>query len=306
MPIPVVCSTCRATLPVPEDQAGKKVRCAGCQAVLSVPDRAVAVAAVATPAKRRPPREWDDDIDDGPRKRRAKGNGNGVLYAVIGGVGLMGMMLGGIVVGGYQYFNRAKQPNPVVAQPAEDQPRQLEFDPPPEGGFAPVPDPNVRVARWDQPPAPKMGAVTKAGLVGRYRGRTKIDASSEWPDRKWSVDSAFDGMDHTSWFSSEWPKGEPPNPWLRVTFPENVTVTKVTVRGNREPNWQRGYTVLAGKLELLDASGTVVYSANGSGAINAPDYTFAVPKVSARAVRFTVTKAEVSLTQVAVGEMIVE
>ena len=44
-------------------------------------------------------------------------------------------------------------------------------------------------------------------------------------------------------------------PWLQVTFPEDITVKRVTILGNRDPQWLLGYTILAGTIELLDAKG---------------------------------------------------
>jgi hypothetical protein len=59
MPMVVSCS-CGKQLRVKDELAGKKVRCPGCQAILSVPASAPAaaepVAALPTPAVRRPPR----------------------------------------------------------------------------------------------------------------------------------------------------------------------------------------------------------------------------------------------------------
>ena len=44
-------------------------------------------------------------------------------------------------------------------------------------------------------------------------------------------------------------------PFLQVTFPEDVTVKRVTILGNRDPKWLKGYTILAGTIELFDAAG---------------------------------------------------
>ncbi|QEL18081.1 hypothetical protein [Limnoglobus roseus] len=96
MPINATCQQCGATLPVPDEYAGKSVRCGGCQGVVNVPARAeaapnvpvakaprarpvaVPVAAKERPApkpevpvpKARKAREEDDaEPDDEPKAR---------------------------------------------------------------------------------------------------------------------------------------------------------------------------------------------------------------------------------------------
>ena len=107
MPIEVTCPSCKATLPAPNEFAGKKIRCADCQGIVEVPaakvdsapafakpvsriwpqpedvadDRAVkrrlAADDEATSTRRKPKKEWDEDDDTDSRKRR--GSKPGVL-----------------------------------------------------------------------------------------------------------------------------------------------------------------------------------------------------------------------------------
>ena len=126
MPIEVTCPSCSATLPAPNEFAGKKIRCADCQGIVEVPaakvdpapafakpvsrirpqpedvadDRAVkrrlAADDEATSTRRKPKKEWDEDDDTDSRKRR--GSKPGVLTGfsmvwliVVGVLGIAGL-----------------------------------------------------------------------------------------------------------------------------------------------------------------------------------------------------------------------
>ena len=124
MPIEVKCPSCSATLPAPDEFAGKKIRCADCQGIVEVPAAklasnteeppqtygfaderpktkrrpAVAVAKdTVEPARRKPKKEWDEDDDNDSRKRR--GSKPGVLTGfsmiwliVVAALGLSGLV----------------------------------------------------------------------------------------------------------------------------------------------------------------------------------------------------------------------
>lgn len=66
MPIEVRCPTCGAVLPAPDEFAGKKIRCADCQAIVDVPAAAGAPPLPVAP----PPRDERDDRHAEPRPRR--------------------------------------------------------------------------------------------------------------------------------------------------------------------------------------------------------------------------------------------
>jgi hypothetical protein len=94
---------------------------------------------------------------------------------------------------------------------------------------------------------PKVVTDNKNTLLLKYKGKLKFSCSTFWP--QWEVEKAFDGNLLTSWFSA---KGDAAafgkKPWVQVTFPEDVTVRRITVLGNREPAWLKGYTILAGSV----------------------------------------------------------
>lgn len=96
-------------------------------------------------------------------------------------------------------------------------------------------------------------------LIKKHREELKFSCSSFWPT--WGPERAFDGEPQTSWFTQ---RGDAAalgkKPWIAVSFPQAVTVQRVTLLANREPPWQTGYTILVGRLELLDQEGKVLYS----------------------------------------------
>lgn len=161
---------------------------------------------------------------------------------------------------------------------------------------APVPKSNL-------PPLP---ATNSNALVKQHKDALVIDSSTQY--QGWEATKAFDGDEETSWFSADRDTasaGE--TPWLRVAFPKDVSVRRVSVRGNREPQWP-GYTVTAGRIELLDAAGTVLAKEDVTVAVGGADLTFtpARPVAGVRAVRLVVTKDGGGHPNVAVGEMQVE
>lgn len=127
----------------------------------------------------------------------------------------------------------------------------------PSYGDGPVNSPNA--TRYDEAAlkahmVPEIVTDNKNTLVLKYPGKLLLSASSTWDG--WSEALAFDGNPHSSWFTV---KGDAvahgTKPWLQVAFPEDVTIKRVTILGNRDPKWLKGYTILAGTIELLDAAG---------------------------------------------------
>jgi hypothetical protein len=154
---------------------------------------------------------------------------------------------------------------------------------------------------------PPLGPANANALVKKHKGRLAVEASTEcggWPTAK-----AFDGDEATSWFSAA---GETASagltPWVKATFPEDVLVRRVTIRGNREPQWPNGYSALEGRVELLDAAGKVLVARELKAAGDRHDFEF-VPANgvgAVRAVKFTVTRDQGTGGHTAVGEFQVE
>lgn len=134
---------------------------------------------------------------------------------------------------------------------------------------------------------PEISTDNKNTIALKYPGKLLLSASSIWEG--WPEALAFDGNPHSSWFTA---KGDAvahgTKPWLQVTFPEDVTVKRVTILGNRDPRWLKGYTILAGTIELLDAGGKrLAFNENdGSGMAHDYDWKLKAPIARVRSVRF--------------------
>ena len=147
-------------------------------------------------------------------------------------------------------------------------------------------------------------------LVAEYKDKLKLSASTFWPG--WPVSHAFDGDPKTSWFSA---KGDAAalnkQPWVKVEFPDDVTVRRVTILGNREDAWLKGYTIGVGKIELYDKDGKkLLVQANECGE-NHLDIEFPLlkPVAGVRSVRFVSMMDEGDqnpYSDIALGEFQVE
>jgi hypothetical protein len=161
---------------------------------------------------------------------------------------------------------------------------------PPTYGGGPVQ--NANSVKYDEAAlkthnVPEITTDNKNTLVLKYPGKLLLSASSIWEG--WPEALAFDGNPHSSWFTA---KGDAvahgTKPWIQVTFPEDVTVKRVTILGNRDPRWLTGYTILAGTIELLDARGKRLALNENDGRGKAYDYDWKLkaPVAGVRTVRF--------------------
>ena len=82
----------------------------------------------------------------------------------------------------------------------------------------------------------------------------------------WPPGRAIDRNLNTSWFTNF---GDAANrgtsPFYEVVFPQDVTVCRISMRGNRE--FATGYDFLSGRFDVFDAAGKVIFT---SGAVNLP------------------------------------
>ena len=147
-------------------------------------------------------------------------------------------------------------------------------------------------------------------LVLKHLKELKLSASSEWSG--WPTSHAVDGKIETSWFSAQddsAAKGK--RPWIAISFPEDVTVKRVTVLGNRDPAWPTGFSILAGRIELCDKDGKVLHKMENDGLGNGKDFDLKLEKglAGVRCVRFTSLGDEGDRTpygDIAVSEVQVE
>ncbi len=149
----------------------------------------------------------------------------------------------------------------------------------------------VRPAADDAKELPKVVTDNKNTLIKAHREKLKVTASSFYPG--WEPEKVIDDTVETSWFSASGDaaaKGK--KPWVTITFPEDVKVTRVTIVGNREPSWFEGYTILTGMVEFLDADGKQLWVEENEGVGNRRDFEFKPkkPVAKVRAVKFTSLK----------------
>jgi hypothetical protein len=157
---------------------------------------------------------------------------------------------------------------------------------------------------------PDITTDNKNTLVLKYPGKLLLNASSIWDG--WPEALAFDGNPHSSWFTA---KGDAvahgTKPWIQVTFPADVTIKRVTILGNRDPRWLKGFTILAGTIELKDAAGKrlALHENDGTGKAYDYDWTLKEPVARVRTVRFNALGdqgKENSYDDIAVGEIQIE
>ncbi len=147
-------------------------------------------------------------------------------------------------------------------------------------------------------------------LMARFHGRITTDASSTWTG--WPASRLVDGDATTSWFSAGGDAAAlGTKPWVEVRFPEAVTVTRVTLLGNREPAWLKGFSIHYGRLDVLDHAGAVLASVKNEAKNTLADITFTLkaPVAGARVVRFTSLMDDGDRTQwrdIALAEVLVE
>lgn len=163
----------------------------------------------------------------------------------------------------------------------------------------------------DDPKAlPKFVTENKNAMIKEYKNKLQVTASTTWPG--WEPEKLLDGNAETSWFSAGGDaaaKGT--KPWVMVTFPDDVTITRVSIVGNREPSWFDNFTVLSGMIEYLDADGKRIDADEKDGAGNRRDFEFKPkkPVKKVRSVKFISLKDEGDkngFDDIAIGEILIE
>jgi hypothetical protein len=157
---------------------------------------------------------------------------------------------------------------------------------------------------------PKVVTDNKNTLVKEYRKELQVTASSFWPG--WAPEKVVDDNVETSWFTQRGDaaaKGT--KPWITVTFPEDVTVKRVTIVGNREPSWFEGYTILTGLIEFQDADGKRLWVDENEGVGNRRDFEFRPkrPVAKVRSIKFVSLKDQGDRNpydDIAIAEFMVE
>lgn len=169
----------------------------------------------------------------------------------------------------------------------------------------------LAVAVGTSAPVPKRSAKPEHGekntnaLITKHKEKLELKATSEWAG-SWPVGHLFDGKDETSWYSNQ-PDSTltDQKPVVTVLFPEDVTIKRVTLRGNRDPQYLNGYTVSEGTIELLDKNDKVIAKHEMKGEGEKSDFDLKLEAFqTVRGVRFTCTKSQNGY--VGMGEFMVE
>jgi hypothetical protein len=147
----------------------------------------------------------------------------------------------------------------------------------------------LRIPRVYTPLAaiPPVTTDNRAALVVAGSSMTP-SASSSYPG--WPVTNATDGDIHTSWYSNTNDSAAKGNvTFFQIEFASPQTVRRVTILGNRDPSYLKGYTILEGRLELFDRSHRYVarLESKGTGNLRDFDFVFAKPILDVKIVRFT-------------------
>jgi hypothetical protein len=157
---------------------------------------------------------------------------------------------------------------------------------------------------------PKAPTDNKNSLVKKYQDKLEVTASTFWPG--WAPEKLIDGQPETSWFSASGDaaaKGA--KPWVQVAFPEDVTVTRVTLLGNREPDWLDNFSVLSGVVEFLDADGKPLWAEEAKAKGDRRDFEYKPkkPVKGVRSIKFTSLEDEGDkngFDDIAIGEFLAE
>lgn len=161
---------------------------------------------------------------------------------------------------------------------------------------------------------PKPMKANTNAIIKEHKEKLTVTASTFWPG--WEPEKLIDGNVKKSWFSAaddfvRKVENEPVIPWIKVTLPRDEKVGRVTIWGNREHPWEKNYSVLAGKLELLDKDGKVLFTKDDEGKGDEKDFDFVLDKAldGVRVIKFTILGDEGHKSpdrDIALGEIEVE
>jgi hypothetical protein len=170
----------------------------------------------------------------------------------------------------------------------------------------------VAVAAPAPKPEPKneVTGENKNTLVQKYKDKLQVTASSFY--QGYPPERLIDGDNKSVWFSATGDSAaQGRQPWIMVAFPEDVTLQRLTVLGNRDPTYPLGYSVLTGLAEFLDADGKVLWKEERDAAGDLKDFEFKPKEIikKVRSVRFTSVKDEGNVNgsqDIAIAEVLIE
>jgi hypothetical protein len=137
-------------------------------------------------------------------------------------------------------------------------------------------------------------------------GKFTSEASSEF--QGWPVAKLVDGDEKSTWYTAS---GDIPargvKPWARVSFPQAVAITRVTILGNHDPQYPTGYFATEATIDLLNAKGEAIASVDlkSEGDNHDFDAIFSKP-TEAHSIRITITKDISTSNCIGLSEIMVE
>jgi hypothetical protein len=169
----------------------------------------------------------------------------------------------------------------------------------------------VRGAPAPEPKDPPLGKENSNALLTKHKGTVKVSASTFYSP-SWPPGNVIDGNEQTSWFSASGDAAaRGTTPWLEIELPAEESVRRVSCMGNRDPNYPRGYSILAGTIEFFEKYRKSLWKEELNGAGPTSDFVFQ-PRAGikgVRYIRFTSTRDEGDQNgsqDVALGEILVE
>ena len=186
MPISITCPSCAVKMRAPDHAAGRSTKCPKCGAALVVPGKPAAPPANFTSSSAVPSSASGAQMGAVAEWRRKRGAANGRMIALVGGLVLIGIAIGGVAV--WAFLPRepaAKGDNGSVASADKPKPAPLPPAAKEEGKRGPEPKkvPDALPAQKPAPPPPAPALEPKADVPPEPKVETRVepDATPEAP-----------------------------------------------------------------------------------------------------------------------------
>jgi len=147
-------------------------------------------------------------------------------------------------------------------------------------------------------------------ILKKHKDSLKGTASTTY-STSWPTANLFDGNLESSWFSSTGDSAaQGTKPWVEIELPQDETVARVGIMGNRDPSYPTGYSVLEGSVELMDKNRKVLWTGSMKSIGDLKDFDFKPGNIKGvRFIRFNSTKDEGDINgsrDIAIGEILVD
>lgn len=147
-------------------------------------------------------------------------------------------------------------------------------------------------------------------LISDYQNTISVNCSSYWPG--WPVEKIIDQDPSTSWFSQRSDAAaHQGSPWVEMKFPNDVTVSHVSVLGNRNEPWAENFSVNVARIDFLNSNGNLLFSetSRAIGKHKNFDLKLESPLRKVRSIRIVSLQDEGNrnvYADIAIGEVLIE